>query len=232
LSNSKDDAAASSDGADDVGSNPDSNDSSPLDSGFDATPGKIFADECPPGTTYTDTFAADPVLSGNWLLLSNSYTYNPDHTVSLPAGGGALANTSALWIGPRPNWTNYTVTVVVRPDTAMIDEGVNLRMEYSPPYPAGDNMGQMYYAGILQSSVQSGNSSAGTWYQGPVASAAPFSLGTFYTIVATIRGSTLTVSVNGAQYITTPAPSLAYGSIGLRSWQSGATYSSVSVTCQ
>jgi hypothetical protein len=208
-----------------------STDSAAADSGSDtgagdASPTVIFGSNCLFGTTYTENFLSDPVADGTFLPLVGSYTYDAtNHTVSLAANS---ANTQ-LWIGPRPNWTSYTISASVRMDTANGNGGFTFRMESTPASPS-NNAGQMYYAGIATNQVLVGLEN-GNWteFQGP---SATFSVGTYYTLAVNVNGNTLSVSVDGTAYVTNYSDSTyTFGSFGLRSYASGMTYGAVTITC-
>ena len=187
-----------------------------------------FGPTCPTGTVYTEAFTSDPVADGTFTKLLGSYTYDPTgSTLSLTAGS---ANTQ-FWIGARPSWTNYTLSVQVRIDTSggNSNGGITFRMESTPAAPA-NNAGQMYYAGIATNQVVLGTEN-GNWNElsGP---SATFAVGTFYTLQLTATGSSLSVSVDGTQYVTSYTDgTFTFGSIGLRTYASGMTYRSLSITC-
>lgn len=216
-----DDAGDSGDAAPDSDTGPDS-DAGPVDSG----PIVGFGATCPTGAIFTEPFASDPVASGIFASLIGPYTYNAaSQTLSLGTGS---PNTQ-LWIGPRPSWTNYTVSVPVRIDTSGGNGGINFRMESTPASPA-NNAGQMYYAGIATNQVLLGIEN-GNWSElsGPSAS---FVVGTFYTLQVTVNGSALSVSVDGTAYVTNASDATyIYGSFGLRTYASGMTYGPIAVTC-
>jgi hypothetical protein len=194
----------------------------------DAGPTVIFGATCPTGMTYVEPLTSDPVARGTFTQLIGPYAYNAaSSTISLGAGS---PNTQ-LWIGARPSWTSYTLSVQVRLDTATAggNGGVTFRMESTPASPA-NNAGQMYFAGIATNQVILGVEN-GNWteLQGP---AATFVVGTFYTLQVTANGSSLSMSVDGTPYVTSYTDgTFTFGSVGLRTYASGMTYGSIRVTC-
>jgi hypothetical protein len=93
----------------------------------------------------------------------------------------------------------------------------------------GNDSGQMYYAGINTGSVVLGIENNG--WTGFSSTSAAFAVGTFYTLQVSVIGSTITVSVDGANMLTYADSTLAFGSIGLRTFVEGMTYGPLSVTC-
>ena len=211
-------------------------DSSPgTDAGDDAGPALTFPKQCPTDSVYTETWAADPVASGTWIPLTfngatPTYTYNANQTVSLLAGNP----NSQMWIGPRPSWANYTVSVSLRIDSASGNAGINFRMEDEID-PAPNDSGHMYYIGIQTNGVQVGletGGAASSFTQLAYPTTGSFAVGTFYTMVVSMTGSTMNVSVNGTSYISGLVdPTETFGGIGLRTYQSGATYGAITVKC-
>jgi hypothetical protein len=195
------------------------------DSGTDAQPAILFGPTCTGGTVYTDPFTTNPVTGGTWTFLVGPWTYNGPGSVSLVAG---KPNTQ-LWIGPRPAWTDYSISVPVRIDVGGGNGGINFRMQSTPASPANDS-GKMYYAGIDTTQVILGKESSGwTMFDMPPATFAP---GTFYTLLVSAAGNQLSVSVDGVPYIKNYMDgSFTFGSIGLRSYNIGMTYGPVTVTC-
>jgi hypothetical protein len=193
----------------------------------DAGPTVIFGAACPTSTTYTEPFTSDPVADGTFVSLIGPSTYNPSSsTLSLQAGS---PNTQ-LWIGARPSWANYTIAVPVRIDTSGGNGGLTFRMVSTPSSPA-NNAGQMYFAGIATNQVLLGIEN-GNWteLEGP---SATFAEGTFYTLQVTASGSALSLSVNGTAYVTSDTDTtFTYGSFGLRTYSSGMTFGTISVTCE
>lgn len=70
-----------------------------------------FGSTCPPGVVYIDSFTTDP--SSRWTTMGGSWTW--DQRARIYKSGGS--SYELVWIGPRPRWTNYTVSVPVRIDT-------------------------------------------------------------------------------------------------------------------
>ncbi len=76
----------------------------------------------------------------------------PDAATSTEALSTGNPNTQ-MWIGARPSWTNYTISVPVRLDSGAGDGGINFRMQSAG---TGNDSGQMYYAGITSGGVELG----------------------------------------------------------------------------
>jgi hypothetical protein len=193
------------------------------DAGADAS--GSFGSTCPFGTVYTDPFTTNPLTSGRWTVITGPVTYDAaDRLLQLATGN---TNTQA-WIGPRPAWGNYTVSVPVRIDVVGTGNGgINFRM--SNPGTA-NNSGQMYYAGITTTFVQLGVQDDG--FTQFAKQAASFDALTFHTLVVTANGSALSVAVDGTTYISDYTDTtFSAGSIGLRTFGSGMSYGAVTVTC-
>ena len=194
----------------------------------DSGPLTIFGPTCPTGTVYTEPFTSDPIPDGTFTSLIGLSTYSAiARTLSLTTGS---PNTQ-LWIGPRPQWTNYTVAVPVRIDSSSSggNGGITFRMEATPTSPA-NNAGQMYFAGIGSGQVVLGIEN-GNWTEFTGASGT-FAVATFYTLQVTVSGSAITVAVNGTPYATNYVDTTyAFGSIGLRTFSSAMTYGAITVTC-
>jgi hypothetical protein len=210
-------------------------DSSPgTDADEDAGPALTFPGPCPAGSVYSETWAADPVASGTWIPLTfngatPTYTYNTNHTVSLLQGNP----NSQMWIGPHASWSNYTVSVSLRIDSASGNAGINFRME-DELNPAPNDSGHMYYIGILTTGVQVGLETGGaaSSFTQLASTTGTFSVGTFYTLVVSMSGSTMNVSVGGTSYVSGLVNATeTFGGVGLRTYQSGATYGAITVTC-
>ena len=230
----QDDDAADSGDPNDAGSDTnvtdaaDASDANDAADSADSAPQPIFGATCPTGTVYTEPFTSDPVADGTFISLIGPSSYSAStHTLSLTAGN---LNTQ-LWIGPRPNWTNYTVSVPIRIDSATSagNGGLNFRMQSVPNAPA-NNAGQMYFAGIGTGQVVLGIEN-GDWteFVGP---SATFAVGTYYTLQVTVKGNAISVGVNGTSYATNYTDSTyTFGSIGLRTYAAGMTYGAITVTC-
>jgi hypothetical protein len=185
----------------------------------------LFGATCPTGTVYTEPWAEDPFASGQWTNIVGLETYNASSTPaseSLRSGG---PNTQ-MWIGTRPSWTNYTISVPIRIDTGGGNGGLTFRMQ---SVGRANDSGQMYYAGISTNQVILGIENNG-WRQFG-GSTATFAPGTFYTLQVVVAGSTLSVSVDGANTVTFTDSTFAFGSLGLRTFVVGMTFGPISVTC-
>ncbi len=206
-------------------------DSGVVDATSDAAPPLYFGTDCPTGTVYTDPFDFDPVASRNWTLVAGTYVFDATkHTVTLAAGN---AN-AQMWLGPRPAWTNYTVSVAVTLNTTNGNGGVNIRIE-DVPDPAPNDSGHMYLAAMFATGVElgaetGGSGTAWTWFGN---GAGTFNPTTSYVMQTSIKGQAATVSVNGIQLFTYTDTQfdLTYGSIGLHSYESTVTFGPVTVTC-
>jgi hypothetical protein len=206
-------------------------DSGILDSGSDAPPPLYFGADCPAGTVYTDPFDFDPVASGNWTLIAGSYTFDAaNHAVTLVAGSTLNGQ---MWIGPRPAWTNYTVSVPVTLN-ANGNGGVNFRMENTPD-PAPNDSGHMYLAGLWATGVQLSAETGGdaSTFTSLATAAGTFSPTTSYVFQASVSGQAMKVNINGIQFVTDTDTTfnLAHGAIGLHSYKSSLTFGPVTVTC-
>jgi hypothetical protein len=202
-----------------------------VDAASDAPPPLYFGANCPTGTVYTDPFDFDPVASGNWTVIAGGYTFDAtNHTVTLV---GNTANTQ-LWIGPRPAWTNYTVSVPVTLTTTGANGGVNIRME-NVPNPAPNDSGHMYLAAMWPTGLELGAETGGDASAWTVltSAAGTFSPATSYVLQASISGQAMKVTINGIQFLTYTDNTfaLAHGSVGLHSYKSTLTFGPVTVTC-
>jgi hypothetical protein len=213
-----------------------------------------FPAECPTGTVYSDPFTADPLDGGGWIALTSLVSYVPPDgstggLLALGLGGTTNPNTQA-WIGPRPQWSNYTVSVDLRIDTTTgtnPNGGITFRMEDTPNNPI-NNGGQMYYAGISLGNVQLVYLNNGNYAQlGPSPVSDSFNAGEFYTLTVSVftpdaGGATISVAVGSKTYITTTDTTISgddggttvgftSGSIGLRAYEVGMSYQNLVVTC-
>jgi hypothetical protein len=135
-----------------------------------------------------------------------------------------------MWIGARPSWANYTISVPVRMDSGASTNdngGINFRMQ---SVGTANNDGAMYFAGIGTNQVLLGVETNGNWSEF-VANSGTYNVGTFYTLQVVVSGSTITVSVNGGNTLTYTSTTYATGSFGLRAYALGMTYGPVTVTC-
>jgi hypothetical protein len=186
-----------------------------------------FGMDCPTGTTYYESFDSDPAKDGGaWSLLAGSYSWSPG-SVTLNAG----SPNSQLWIGPRPNWTNYTVSTTITSGPANVNVGLNIRMEDSPSYPAPNDSGHMYFVGFNTTSTILGAESNGMW----TSLASPpvtFTAGATHAVVVSVNGSLIKVSLDGTTCLNYTDSTFAVGSLGLRIFGScTATYGPITVTC-
>jgi hypothetical protein len=190
-----------------------------------------FGDACPKGTVFTEAFTQDPVASGLWKLLSGTYSYDKiAHTLTLNAGS---PNTQ-MWIGPRPNWKDYSVDVQITLGPSG-NPGLNLRI-VDVPNPAPNDSGDMYFAGFQAAAVVLGKEFGGLngsqWAPIDVPPAT-FAAGASYAFHTSVTGNTFDVSVDGKSYISGIVdPSYVFGSIGLRTFSGSATYANLKVTCK
>lgn len=193
----------------------------------DASSAVGFGTTCAAGTVYSDPFATDPLALGRWTTLIGPVTYDAtNHLLQLAQG---TPNTQA-WIGARPAWTNYTVSVPIRIDSTVTGNGgINFRMTDPGPANPPNDSGKMYFAGINPTQVLLGLENTGWTQLGLVA--ATFTVGTFYTLTVTANGSSLSVAVDGTTYVTVTDTTIATGGIGIRTYLAGASYGTVSVTC-
>jgi Domain of Unknown Function (DUF1080) len=189
----------------------------------DASSTTAFGTSCPAGAVFSDAFTTNPLTAGTWTSIAGPVTY--DGTNDLLSLATGAPNTQA-WVGARPAWTDYTISVQLRIDTTGGNGGINFRMT-NPA--AGNDSGQMYYAALLPTGVQLGKENNG-WTQLDLVTAT-FATGTFYTMTVTANGSALSVTVNGTTYITSTDSTFTTGSVGLRSYLSGMSYKELSVTC-
>jgi hypothetical protein len=239
--------ASDSGSADDAG--PDASDDASEDSG----PIVGFPPSCPTGTVYSDPFTADSLDGGGWIALTSLGSYVPPGILAL--GLGTTNPNTQAWIGPRPQWSNYTVSVDLRIDTTTgtnPNGGITFRMEDTPNNPI-NNGGQMYYAGISLGNVQLVWLNNGGYAQlGPSPVSVSFKASQFYTLTVSVftpdaGGATMSVAVSSptmakTTYITTTDTTLSgddggttvgftSGSIGLRAYQVGMSYQNLVVTC-
>ena len=187
-----------------------------------------FGATCPAGTVYTESWVSNPFASGRWTNIVGSETYN---VTSIPLSESLLSvnTTTQMWIGARPSWTNYTVSVPVRMDTGTSADnaGINFRME---SVGTANDSGQMYFAGISTNQVLLGVQNNGNWTQ-YASNSGTYNLGTFYTLQVVVSGSTIAVSVNGGNTLSYTSTTFATGSFGLRAYNLGMTYGPITVTC-
>lgn len=185
-----------------------------------------FGDTCPTGTVYTESWGEDPFASEVWTPIVGTQTYNAESVPPDESLASGNPNTQ-MWIGPRPSWTNYTISVPIRLDTPSGGNGgINFRMQ-SVATP--NDSGQMYYVGIDTGEVQLGIENDG-WMEF-ASTPATFALGVFYTLEVTVSGSTISATVDGANMTTYSDSTFASGSFGLRTFVVGMTYGPVTVTC-
>ena len=199
----------------------------------DASPTAGFGTTCPAGTLYGDSFVTDPVTSGNWTILIGPITYDSTNDLLRLAQGNP--NTQ-VWIGARPAWTNYTVSVQMRLDSTTTSDagylgngGINFRIVDPGPANPPNDSGKMYFAGINATQVLMGIENTG-WTQ--LANVpATFTLGTFYTLTVSAKGTTLSFAVDGTTYATVTDTTFSTGGFGLRTYLAGVSYGAVTVTC-
>jgi hypothetical protein len=211
------------------------------DAGFDGPePDDFFGEDCIPNEVYSSTFQSDPFDSGVWTTIAGMATYDSTaHQLDLT---GSPGNQAQAWIGPRPNWSNYTISVrLTITNTPLPDghAGINFRM--SNPGPTNYS-GTMYYAGISPTLVQLGTENNGT-YTLLTSATASISATAPHTLTVTAIGVSLIVAVDGTNYIlwddsTGPdggpagGPAFSTGGFGLRTYEDQAAYKSITVTCK
>jgi hypothetical protein len=220
-----------------VDSGVDSTVDSAVDAGADTGPILGFGSDCTPGTVYMDPFNTDPRVTGDWAVLAGSYTFNAaNHTVTLNGIGGSNVQ---MWIGPRPSWVNYTVSTSISIADANGNAGVNVHI-VDVPNPAPNDSGHMYFAGILGTSALGGGEligaevgGSGTLWQKEALTPFTFTPGQTYPVTVTVKGTTVTIEAFGAPPLTytDTVYNLAAGSIGIRTYNSTATFGPITVTC-
>jgi hypothetical protein len=198
-----------------------------------------FGASCPTGTVYADPFTVDPVLSGDWTLVASTYTFDPlGHTVTLNRNNSSNAQ---MWIGLRPSWGAYTMSGRLTLADATGNGGFNIHVQ-SLPNPAPNDGGMMYFAGIQSrgGSVNSGvviigteTGGNGTAWNQVAEKSGTFVPGTSYLLQVAVKASTVTVDVNGVEYVTYTDPTfnLTSGSVAIRTYSSTVTFGPITVTC-
>jgi len=153
------------------------------------------------------------------------------NTVTLNA---SVNSNTQMWIGSRPNWAAYTVSVPITLADNNGNAGVNVHIE-ALTNPAPNDSGALYFAGIeapgAGNQVVIGAEVSG-WH--PLTTApGTFNPGTPYTLQVTIAGNAISVSVDGTAYasFTDTTYDMVYGSMDIRTYNSTATYGPVTVTC-
>jgi hypothetical protein len=204
--------------------------------GPDGEPDDFFGEDCIQGEVYSTSFQSDPFGSGVWTGIAGMATYDSAaHELDLT---GSTGNQAQAWIGARPNWSNYTISVRLTitlqhaPDG---NAGINFRMSN----PGSTNYsGTMYYAGISPTEVQLGTENNGTY---TLLNSATLSINaaTSHVLTVTALGVSLVVNVDGTNYIlwtdsTGPdgGPAFSTGGFGLRTYEDTAAYKSITVTCK
>jgi hypothetical protein len=199
----------------------------------------FFGALCPTGTVYTDPFATDPILSGDWALVASTYVFDPlGHTITLNDHNSSNAQ---MWIGLRPSWGAYTMSGTLNMANGNGNAGFNVHIQ-SLPYPAPNDGGMMYFAGIKSGGggVESGaviigteTGGLGTAWNQVAEKSATFVPGTNYLFQVAVSGSTVTASVDGVEYVTftDTTYNLTFGSIAIRTYSSTVTFGPITVTC-
>jgi hypothetical protein len=205
-----------------------------------AAPPVSFGMQCPVGTVYDDDFSTNPFAgpTPRWTRVAAEWTWNAANksiTVS------NLNPHGVIWIGPRPNWRNYSVEVTQTGTAPAVptdhgDVGPIFRVSnVGTGTPPPNNAGAMYLAA---SSFQSGfdmlfgRFEGGNWNER--ATASPFNVSGKITIRADAEGSNIRVFLGTA---TTPSITMSdntytTGSVGIRSYRAGVVIHRVKVTCR
>jgi hypothetical protein len=193
----------------------------------------VFATSCPSGTVYAEPFTTNPLSLGTWIALIGQVTY--DSTNDLLALAVGAPNTQA-WIGARPNWANYIISVQVRIDavgpTNTPNGGVNFRMVNPGPMDPPNDSGMMYFAGISPGDISLGMETNGSYTLLQSVKQSFSTTPAFHTLTISAIGSVLSVSADGTNYITVTDSTYPSGGIGFRTYDTAMSYESLSVTCQ
>jgi hypothetical protein len=192
-------------------------------------PDDFFGEDCIQGEVYSSSFQSDPFDSGVWTGIAGMATYDSAaHELDLT---GSTGNQAQAWIGPRPSWTDYkisvrlAITMMPAPDG---NAGINFRM--SNPGPTNYS-GTMYYAGISPTEVQLGMENNGT-YTLLISAPLSISAATAHVLTVTAIGVSLVVAVDGTNYILWTDSTFSTGGFGLRTFEDQAAYESITVTCR
>jgi hypothetical protein len=144
-----------------------------------------------------------------------------------------LVNTSstsgaAVWIGPQPEWTDYTVEVTLVPNEGSGDAGLLFRAANISPNNDG---GQQYYVGLYPTGdkVVLGRMNDG-WASLHQASVS-VSTDQAYRLKVHAQGSLFEVSVDDEPLLQFTDASYPNGSVGLRTYNRPTTYRRV-VVCR
>ncbi len=152
---------------------------------------------------------------------------------SSPARGHAIS-----WLGPRINWRDYTVEVRLRVDAWLIsgaNSGFIFRAQ-SVQLPDGgadppNSAGQMYFVGLSSTEGLLFGFMNDGWTR-LAAQARPVVLGTWYRLRVEVTASSIRIYVDDSLIINHTDTRYAFGTIGLRTFETAMSYDSVRVTCQ
>ncbi len=163
---------------------------------------------------FYDDFVDDPASS--WADISGSWSWD---------GYGTFANTSTTagantWIGAR-SWTDYVVEVVMRPDHSSNDPGFMTRVQ---AVSASNDHGESYYVGLYPSSDQVVLGYQDGGWNVVRSASVTIDSGVWYTLQHRMAGSDHEVWLDGSLIISDSDSSYAWGSIGLRTYRSPASY--------
>jgi hypothetical protein len=185
-----------------------------------------FGSSCTPGTEYIESFATDP--STRWTTVAGTWTWDSTNSVYVTTVG---APQDVVWAGARPAWGDYKVSALVRMDTASGDGGLITRVvDTGTGTPVPNDAGNMYYAGLLAGNVKFGLMKNNVWTMWSQV-AAPVKVGEWHTLEVDVIGTTISVLIDGTQFLTRTDASFATGGFGLRAFAIGMTYGQITVTC-
>ncbi len=183
-----------------------------VDDASDAAP---LTDACSTSLLFYDDFTSDPTTSG-WTVVSGTWSWD---------GAGAWSNTDSIaganaWIGAT-SWTDYVVEVGITLDTGDGDAGLMARAQTAS---AVNDDGNDYDLGIYPGDGEvCFGSQDGSWNEfgcDPVATGAGMS----HVLQLRLAGSDLEVWPDGSWVSSYPDTTCTWGGIGIRTYDSPATY--------